>query len=114
MAEWVKSMKETDLVERLKQAKASEHFYRRYTMAQLGVVGEELGVTESYSLNGSDTMGANGGSSSANFTPTAAGGEEPAQSYTGAESSQTAIPIATNGGGSDPEDETSDASNDSG
>ena len=114
VAEWVKSMKETDLVERLKQAKASEHFYRRYTMAQLGVVGEELGVTESDSLNGSDTMGANGGSSSANFTPTAAGGEDPAQSYTGAESSQTAIPIATNGGGSDPEDETSDASNDSG
>ena len=41
-------------------------------------------------------------------------GRNPAQSHTGAESSQTAVPIATNGGGSDPEDETSDASDDSG
>ena len=114
VTEWVTSMKETGLVERLKQAETSEHFYRRYTMAQLGVVGEELGVPESDSLDGSDSRGADGGSPSANLTPTAAGGEEPAQSHTEAESSHTVVPIATNGGGSDPEDETSDASEDFG
>ena len=87
VTEWVASMKQTGLVERLQQAEASEHFYRRYTMAQLGVMGEELGITESDSLGGTDTGGAEGGSPSANLTPTASGGETPAQSAMGAESS---------------------------
>ena len=53
--QWFDSLQRVGIVERLAKAGLDQRYYRRYTMAQLGVKGEEHGIPEA------DASGADGG-----------------------------------------------------